>query len=291
MHLGDADPRRHLSLGHPLEEPQMKDQTLAGIEAPHRRSQHAPLLEDLVRFLLGAQAVEQLEGLVVLVGSAREDGDRTVRPAALQRLDHFLLAHPCRRCQLGDGRGTAQLHGELLDHPVQTDVQVLKGPRHLDRPALVAEVALDLAQDGRGGIRGELHPSAEIEAIDGLDEPDGADLDEVLHRLAARSEATGQALDQRKVAGDELFAREDVTIVPYAKQELPFREIRQSLPVAARPHRRAAVPVPWIHRLHLRRPLLHLDREGLGTVVQDSVIVQQRIQEHAHIQADTPRGG
>ena len=50
------------------------------------------------------------------------------------------------------------------------------------------------------------------------------------------------------------------------------------------------MPVPWIHRLHLRRPLLHLDREGICTIVQDPVIVQQRIQEHAHVQ-ETPRAG
>ena len=99
-----------------------------------------------------------------------------------------------------------QLHGELLDDPVQSDVQVLKGPRHLDRPALVAEVALDLAHDGRGGVGGELDAPPRSKRSMALISPMRADLDQILHRLPARGEAPGQAPDQRQIAGDELFA-------------------------------------------------------------------------------------
>ena len=71
-----------------------------------------------------------------------------------------------------------------------------KGPGYLDRPALVAEVPLDLAEDGGGRIRGKLHTPVQIETVDGLDEADATDLDEVLHRLAARREPPCQTPHQ-----------------------------------------------------------------------------------------------
>ena len=49
-------------------------------------------------------------------------------------------------------------HGlaELDPGPVDLQPQLLQPARNLDAPALVAEVAADLADDGRGGVAGEL---------------------------------------------------------------------------------------------------------------------------------------
>ena len=48
--------------------------------------------------------------------------------------------------------------------------------RNLDGPALVAEIALDLADDRRRRVRRELDAALEIEAVDRLEQSDGADL-------------------------------------------------------------------------------------------------------------------
>ena len=84
--------------------------------------------------------------------------------------------------------------------------QLLEPPRHPDRPALVAEVALDLADDRRGGVRRELDAALGLEPVDRLDQPDRADLDQVLEGLAAVAEAAGAVLDQREVEVDQVVA-------------------------------------------------------------------------------------
>ena len=95
--------------------------------------------------------------------------------------------------------GAAQRLGELGGRRADLHAQLLEPARHPDRPALVAEVALDLADDRRGGVRRELDAAVGVEAVDRLDQPDRADLDEVLERLAAVAEAAGAVLDQRQV--------------------------------------------------------------------------------------------
>src|SRR6266516_4067736 len=61
----------------------------------------------------------------------------------------------------------------------ELNVQLLQAARHPHRPALVAEVALDLADDVRRRVGRQLDPSVEVEAVDRLDQADRADLDEV----------------------------------------------------------------------------------------------------------------
>ena len=48
-------------------------------------------------------------------------------------------------------------------------------------------------------VRRELHAAVEVEAVDRLDQPDRADLDQVVERLAAVAEPPGAVLDQRQV--------------------------------------------------------------------------------------------
>ncbi len=97
------------------------------------------------------------------------------------------------------GGGAAQRLGQLGGRGADLHPQLLQPPRHPDGPALVAEVALDLADDRGRRVGGELHAAIGVEAVDGLDEPDRADLDEVLEGLAAVAEAAGAVLDQRQV--------------------------------------------------------------------------------------------
>ena len=96
---------------------------------------------------------------------------------------------------------------ELLGGRAERQPQLLQPARDPDRPALVPEVPLDLADDRRGGVRGELDAAVEVEAVDRLDQADRADLDEVVERLAAAGEPAGEVLDERQVQPDQLVPR------------------------------------------------------------------------------------
>src|SRR4051794_32976129 len=106
--------------------------------------------------------------------------------------------------------------GELVDRGRHLGVQLLERARHADGPALVAEVALDLAYHVRRGVRGQRYLALELEAVDRLDQPDGADLLDVLHGLATTRIAPGQRAHQRQVALDEGLPRAGVAglVVP-----------------------------------------------------------------------------
>jgi hypothetical protein len=71
--------------------------------------------------------------------------------------------------------------------------------------AAVAQVVADLSGDGRRRVGAEGDAAARVVAVDGLDEADRPDLDEVLERLLARVPA-GQRADEREMALDELAA-------------------------------------------------------------------------------------
>ena len=77
----------------------------------------------------------------------------------------------------------------------------------MHRPAAVAEVALDLADDRRHGVRLERHAAVEVEAVDRLDQPDRADLDQVVERFALAGIAAGDRPHERHVLFDQLVAR------------------------------------------------------------------------------------
>jgi hypothetical protein len=54
-----------------------------------------------------------------------------------------------------------------------------------------------LAANGRDGEGREIVATRAIETIDRLDQPDGANLDEVLHALATMGELPSDASDER----------------------------------------------------------------------------------------------
>lgn len=97
--------------------------------------------------------------------------------------------------------------GELGGRGGQRQPQLLEAARDADRPALVAEVPFDLADDGGGGVRGELDAALRVEAVHGLDQADGGDLGQIVQRLATVAEAPGQMLDEREVHTDEGVAQ------------------------------------------------------------------------------------
>ena len=84
----------------------------------------------------------------------------------------------------------------LLHH--QPGAQLLDPAWWPYRPALVAEPALDLAGDGRGGVRGEPGPDSRPVAAHGLDQRRAGHLHQVLGLDAAPVVAQGDRVGQRE---------------------------------------------------------------------------------------------
>ena len=68
----------------------------------------------------------------------------------------------------------------------------------MDGPGGVAEEPLDLADDVGHGEGGELDLAREVEPVDGLDQADRADLDDVLHLVARRGCGSGAAANRTR---------------------------------------------------------------------------------------------
>jgi hypothetical protein len=79
--------------------------------------------------------------------------------------------------------------------PLRRDIgalhRFLEPAWHLDRPALVAEVTLDFANDGGRGEGRKLQAALRLEALDCREQANVADLDDVLERLAPVAEFLG----------------------------------------------------------------------------------------------------
>src|SRR6267378_4990544 len=96
----------------------------------------------------------------------------------LDRLEDLLLGGPRVARDLRDRRRPPQLLAERGDHRAEAKVQLLHAARHAYGPALVAEMPLELADDGRRRIGGELETAVGIEAVDCLDQADRCHLHE-----------------------------------------------------------------------------------------------------------------
>ena len=117
--------------------------------------------------------------------------------------------------------------GQLVAARRDLGLKLLHPSGHPHGPRAVAEVALDLAQDGRRRVRGELDVSGDVEPIHGLDQPDGAHLHEIVDGLAAVAVAAGEMLDEGQVHRDQLVAdggapRVGCLEVGQVRQQLPF---------------------------------------------------------------------
>ena len=218
MHLGDADLLRDLALRQPVEEAEVQDAPLALVERAEARGEHRPVLRDRVLVLLGPERLERVE-LAVLVGSSDGERERGVRAPGLERLEHQLLLDARGLRELRDRRRPAELDGLVLDDLRQLDVELLEAARNAHRPALVAEVALDLADDVRRRVGRQLDSAVDVEAVDRLDQADAADLDEIVELLAAIGVAAGERADEGQVLLDQLLPGGEIAFLVVAAEQ------------------------------------------------------------------------
>ena len=91
---------------------------------------------------------------------------------------------------------------------------------HVQRPALVAEVALELADHGGHGVAHEARAAARLEAVDGLHQAQAGHLDQVLERLVGVAVARGEVAGHGHEAGGERLAGVEVAVAVVANQQL-----------------------------------------------------------------------
>src|SRR5215510_7692643 len=82
----------------------------------------------------------------------------------------------------------------------------LQRPLDMHLPALIPEVALDLAADAWQGVTRKAGAGRGIVVVDGLDQSDVPDLQQVLVRFRAVLEAPNTGPDKRPVPVNEHFA-------------------------------------------------------------------------------------
>src|SRR2546430_5343335 len=192
-----------------MEEAQLDDAALALVQRLETGLDHRTLLDALVPALFLADQLGQ--GLPVLVEGSREAANR-VCVRGLEGFDHLILVGVGGLGQLFDGRRVPELGAQAVEETGQADVELLDAPRNVDRPGLVAEVALDLTEDRRHRVRGQLDAAVRVEAVDRVDEADRADLDEVVEHLAAADVAKGERPDERHQILDQLIPRSLVAL-------------------------------------------------------------------------------
>ena len=145
---------------------------------------------------------------------------RLVGGRGLHRLEHVLDRQPERRRHVPRTRGAAELARQRRHRVADLERELLGGARHSHRPALVAEVPLELAEHRRHGVLGEAAAALDVVAVDGLQQPHAGDLDEVVVELAAMAVATRELPCERHEAQHELLARLQVPLHVIPAQQL-----------------------------------------------------------------------
>ncbi|MDG4801427.1 hypothetical protein [Micromonospora sp. WMMD980] len=202
VHLGDAEQIADLLLGLVAVEVADHHAALPLRQPAQRRQQVQPVAEPVHPEVPLGQQVLPLRRLVVPAGRPVQ-GNVPVRPSGGQRLHHHVDRHAQVPGHLvGPGR-TLRAAGQFGLGGVHQQVALLQAPGHPDVPTVVPEVALQLAEDGRGGVADERHPAPRVVPVDRLDQAVAGHLHEVVEWFAAVGEAAGQAHSQRSMDLDQ----------------------------------------------------------------------------------------
>jgi len=206
MHLGDAEPLADLHLGHAAAEVHDQDLLLA-------QGQLAPVRGD------GAHGEHVLQPRILLpegVGQGAHGGLAGQRRVQRRRLEgqlrlpglpHLIPADSQVPGQVRVRRGAAQLLGQWPGRVSDPQDQLLHRAQDVERPALVAEVPLELSADARRRVGAQAGADGWIKIADCLHQADVAHLHQVLDRHRAALVRTYAGPDQALVTGNEQLAR------------------------------------------------------------------------------------
>ncbi|WFE39823.1 hypothetical protein [Micromonospora sp. WMMD998] len=202
VHLGDAEQIADPLLGLVAVEVADHHTALPLRQSAQRRQQVQPVAEPVHPQVPLGQQVLPLRRLVVRAGRPVQ-GHVPVRPSGGQRLHHHVDRHAQVPGHLvGPGRAL-RAAGQFGLGGMHQQVALLQAPGHPDVPTVVPEVALQLAEDGRGGVADERHPAPGVVPVDRLDQAVAGHLHEVVEGFAAVGEPAGQAHGQRPMDLDQ----------------------------------------------------------------------------------------
>ncbi|OPZ85707.1 MAG: hypothetical protein BWY76_01299 [bacterium ADurb.Bin429] len=221
VHLRDMEFFRDVGLRPTFEEAEDDDLPFARGEAADGVFQaraHAQLLEGGVFF---TDVVFQARArVIVIIAELVIQRHQLVEVAEFHAFQRFFEAGADGIGHFLHGGRAVQLQGELLHRLIRGEVHLLQAARHFDSPAAVAEVALDLPDDGGGGEGGETDAAFGVKAVNGMHEANGAHADEVIERLAAVGEFLRQEAHEIHVIHDQLFADDGIPRAVVAVEEL-----------------------------------------------------------------------
>jgi hypothetical protein len=206
VHLGDVQLLADLGLGQAAAKVHDQDLPLAvGQLAPVRGdSAHGEhVLQP--RILLPEGVGQRNRG--GLAAQRRVQRGRTEGQLRLLGLPHLFPADSQVPGQVGVGRGAAQLLGQRPGSVADLQDQFLHRAHHAQRPALVAEVPLELAADARPRVGGQAGAGGRIEVADRFQQADIPHLHQVLGRHRAAQVGSHAGPDQALVTGNEQLAR------------------------------------------------------------------------------------
>ncbi|MFK4547653.1 hypothetical protein RKD29_007249 [Streptomyces tendae] len=282
MHLGDTEALADVLLGEFLDEPPVDDLPVAFVQLGDHRGQGVEVVHQPQGGVVGADEVRERRLAVLAAVDGRVQGGGVVAVGRQPGLDDLVLREAHQLRKLLGGGVAAQPAAQLLGGAGQLDAGLLETPGHVHRPRGVPEEPLDLPDDVRHGEGGELDLAGQLEPVDGLDQTDHADLDDVLHLLrAAAAEPAGREADQGHVHLDQRVAGVLVLgsallqhrqLLEEQLRQLPrvpgrhlgrvrdLRHVRRGVLGGLCGRRRHDVPSRWIgRRCHLvgRRPIAY----------------------------------
>ena len=168
---------------------------------------------------LGAAELQVLVGHQVAEGGGavlphrHVERGRRERTVGGERLDDGLDVEADVLGDLAGPRGAAELLGELAGDLRDLALQLLDPARRADRPAEVAEVALDLTGDGGHRVGQEVPLVAGVETVHGLDQPDVGRLDQVVLGQAALAVAVRDRPGHTHVEHHDLGAQRGLLVL------------------------------------------------------------------------------
>ena len=137
-------------------------------------------------------------------------------PAGLDKVAGVLSVENLFEAQAGGvaefdrGGGASERLGQTFGFAGEFEAEVLQAAGDVQGPGLVAEVAFEFAQDGGDGEAREFGAVAGLEAVDGFDQADGGDLEQVVEGFVGVAVAAGEPPREREVTLDQLVTDERI---------------------------------------------------------------------------------
>src|SRR5215217_3899991 len=208
-----------LRLGLALVKAELQDLLLLALEALDSLLEQEPVLKAVYwGVIVGLEVHDRVPvRLVLAYGGVQACG--VISPPQGQRLGDALDVGVEGPCQFLQRRRLSRPHGLVPDDLLRRLAEFLQAAGDAHRPSLVAEVALDLAQYVRRRVGRELDLPVHVEAVDRLYEADGGHLDQIVQRLPATGELSGEELRQGQLFLDHPFAGVLVAVLVVTDQQ------------------------------------------------------------------------